>query len=106
MANAREIVNRIRGNIIRLRNENFPLGQEINIIKQTEGFAKELISIPNGGDKRHAEELFYDLEKYRKLYLEEYHALEKKGTLNAVKLDAERKRILGIAVNHLNEIAA
>jgi hypothetical protein len=106
MANARDIVNRIRGNIIRLRTENFPLGQEIGIIKQTEEFARELINMLGGGDAQHAKDLFHDLEKYRKLYLEEYQALEKKGTLNATKLDAERKRVMGLAVEHLNEISA
>lgn len=106
MANARDLVNWIKGNIIRLRNENFPLSQEIRIIKQTEGWVRDIIKLLSAKDKQPAEKLLYDLIHYRILYLEEYQALEKKGTLNAVKLDAERKRVLGLAVGHLKEIFA
>jgi hypothetical protein len=96
MADARELVNWIRGNISKLRRENFPISQEIYLIKQTEGWAKEL----------HANQLVKDLENYRIFYLEEYQALKGKGTLNPAKLDAERKRVLVVALEHLAEISA
>jgi hypothetical protein len=99
----RDLVNWIRGNIVRLRNENFPLSQEIGIIKQTEGWTKELMNMLIGREKKRAEDLLYDLQRYRILYLQEY---QKKGTLNAGKLDVERKRVLGVAVGHLKEILA
>ena len=100
MPNARELVNWIKGNIIRLRNENFPLGQEISIIKQTEGFAKELMGMLSGGDQQHAKELFYDLEKYRLIYLKEGK------TSDARELEKKRISVLNISIRHLNEIAA
>lgn len=95
MADARELVNRIRGNIYKLRSENFPISQEITLIKQIEGWAKEL----------HANQLVKDLENYRIFYLEEYQALKGKGTLNAAKLDLERQRVLMVALGHLAKIS-
>ncbi len=105
MADARGLVNWIRGNISKLRDESFSLSQEIGLIKQTEGLAKDLMGMSVGADKGHAKQLFTDLENYRRFYLEEYQALKGKGTLNPSKLDAERHRVLILALEHLAEIA-
>jgi hypothetical protein len=100
MADARGLVNLIRGNIYKLRNESFSLSQEIYLIKQTEVWAKELMGMLSGEDKQHAKELFYDLEKYRLIYLKEGQ------TSDARELEKKRKIVLNTSIQHLAEIAA